>query len=81
MFHQRYLTLAQAVLLIRGILKGEPSKVLAPELDLPYVTVLQLRHALQVNAEILQPNTPRPDLETESDEMFQNVGEKRHPSR
>ena len=76
-FQQRHLTPAQAVLLIRGILKGEPSNVLAAELDLHYLTVLQLRHALQANAQALQPQTPLPDLETESDEMFQNAGEKR----
>ena len=77
-FQQRHLTPAQAVLLIRGVLKGEPSNVLAAELDLNYLTVLQLRHALQANAETLQPQTPLSDLETESDEMFQNAGEKRH---
>lgn len=76
-FQQRHLTPAQAVLLIRGILKGEPSNVLAAELDLHYLTVLQLRHALQTNAQTLQPDNPLPDLETESDEMFQNAGEKR----
>ena len=76
-FQQRHLTPAQAVLLIRGILKGEPSNVLAVELGLNYLTVLQLRHSLQANAQFLQPDTPLPDLETESDEMFQNAGEKR----
>ena len=54
--------------------------MLAAELELHYLTVLQLRHALHANAEALQPQTPLPDLETESDEMFQNAGEKRHPA-
>jgi len=76
-FQQRHLTPRQAVLLIRGVVKGEPSHVLAAELELNYLTVLQLRHALQRRAEQLQPETPLPDLETESDEMFQNAGEKR----
>jgi transposase-like protein len=76
-FQQHHLTPAQAVLLIRGILKGEPSKVLASELGLNYLTVLHLRHHLQANAQALQPDTPLSDLETESDEMFQNAGEKR----
>jgi len=77
-FHQRHLTPAQAVLLIRGVLKSEPSNVLATKLDLHYLTVLQLCHALQANAEALQPQIPLPDLETESDEVFQNAGEKRN---
>jgi hypothetical protein len=67
----------QIVLLMRGVLKGEPSKTLAAELDLNYRTVLTLRHQLQANAERLQPETPLTDDETETDEMFQNAGEKR----
>ena len=61
------------MLLIRDILKGEPSNVLAAELALHYLTVLQLRRALQANPQALQPQTPLPNLETESDEMFQNA--------
>jgi hypothetical protein len=41
-FHQRQLRAQQAVLLIRGVLKGEPSDILAVELGLNYLTVLQL---------------------------------------
>ena len=67
----------QVVLLMRGICKGESSKVLAAELKLNYVTVLTLRHAAQANAERAQPDTPLPDEHTETDEMFQNAGEKR----
>lgn len=76
-FQQRHLTPAQVVLLIRGVLKGEPAKMLAAELDLHYTTVLELRHDLQDNARRLQPTTPLPDIQTETDEMFQNAGEKR----
>jgi len=76
-FQQRQLRPQQAVLLIRGVLKGEPSDVLARELDLNYVTVLQLRRKLQKNAQLLQSTDPLPDFEAESDEMFQNAGEKR----
>ena len=65
------------MLLIRGILKGEPSKTLVAELNLNYQTVLTLRHDLQVNAEQEQPETPLLDKKTETDEMFQNAGEKR----
>ncbi|NIV94816.1 hypothetical protein GWN42_18995 [candidate division KSB1 bacterium] len=77
MFQQHHLTPMQVVLLMRGVLKGEPSKTLAAELDLNYKTVLTLRHQLQASAERLQPETPLTDDETETDEMFQNAGEKR----
>ena len=51
--------------------------MLAQELQLNYKTVLDLRHAIQKNAEQQQPDTALPDSETETDEMFQNAGEKR----
>jgi transposase-like protein len=76
-FQQTHLTPRQVVLLLRGICKGESSKELAAELKLNYQAVLTLRHAIQQNAEQAQPNTPLPDPHTETDEMFQNAGEKR----
>lgn len=76
-FQQRHLTPRQVVLLLRGFCKGEPSTVLSAELGIDYKTVLELRHALQENAEWAQPDTPLPDRQTETDEMFQNAGEKR----
>jgi hypothetical protein len=76
-FQQTHLTPMQVVLLMRGFCKGESSKVLSAELKLDYKTVLVLRHAVQANAEMAQPKTPLPDLCTETDEMFQNAGEKR----
>ena len=76
-FQQRHLTPQQVVLFMRGVLKGEPTTVLSSELELNYQTVLNLRHELQKNAQALQPETPLVDLETETDEMFQNAGEKR----
>jgi transposase-like protein len=76
-FQQTHLTPKQVVLLMRGICKGESSKVLTAELKLNYVTVLTLRHLIQANAEQAQPETPLPDQRTETDEMFQNAGEKR----
>jgi transposase-like protein len=76
-FQQTHLTPMQVVLLMRGICKGESSKELAAELQLNYGTVLSLRHAAQANAEKAQPSTPLPDQHTETDEMFQNAGEKR----
>lgn len=76
-FEQTHLTPMQVVLLMRGICKGESSKVLSEELQLNYGTVLSLRHEIQLNAENGQPSPPLPDPQTETDEMFQNAGEKR----
>lgn len=67
----------QVILLLQGILQGKSSKQLARELKLTEVTVLKWRHRVQAQAEQLQPDTPLADAETESDEMFQNGGEKR----
>jgi transposase-like protein len=78
---QHHLTPPQAVLLLRGILKGETTNELAAELGLSYLTILTLRREIQQNAEHLQPETPVPDLEAESDELFQNAGEKRSKVR
>lgn len=76
-FQQHPLTPRQVVLLMRGFCKGEPTTVLAAELGLDYKVVLELRHAVQKNAQRAQPQTPLPDSQTETDEMFQNAGEKR----
>lgn len=77
-FEQRHLTLQQVVLLIRGFVKGEPSTTLAAELAIHSSTVLELRHDFQDKACRHQPNTPLIDRYSETDEMFQNAGEKRH---
>jgi transposase-like protein len=76
-FQQRHVRPEQVVLLVRGVLKGEPATTLAAELDLDYKTVLELRRDLQANAHAMQPTTALVDSETETDEMFQNAGEKR----
>ena len=67
----------QVVLLMRGICKGETTRELAAELHLNYKTVLTMRHRVQANAELEQPTTALPDKHSETDEMFQNAGEKR----
>jgi len=68
---------AQAILLLRGVCKGEPTATIAREVGLTRQTVHDMRQALQANAEKLQPQDPLPDQRTETDEMFQNAGEKR----
>jgi transposase-like protein len=76
-FEGSQLTPPQVVLLLRGALQGQSSAQIAREIGLTEKTVLKWRHRLQANAERLQPDTPLPDQATESDEMFQNAGEKR----
>jgi transposase-like protein len=77
LFEGSQLTPSQVVLLLRGFLQGQSSAQLARELDLAYKTVLKWRHRLQANGAALQPETPIPDHYSESDELFQNAGEKR----
>lgn len=59
-FQQRHSTPMQVVLLVRGMCKGELTTcaTLAAELGASYNTVLDLRRALQANAEWMQPGTP-----------------------
>lgn len=76
-FEKKHLCPSQVVLLLRGIAKGEPSMSLARELGVSRTTVHYLRQELQENAEHLQPDTPLTDEHIETDEMFQNAGEKR----
>jgi len=76
-FANKHLRPAQVILLLRGVCKGEPSAGLSRELHLAYDTVHHVRQQLQANALKLQPDTPLLDAITETDEMFQNAGEKR----
>jgi transposase-like protein len=77
LFEGRHLTPQQVVLLIRGVLKGESSALLARELGLARSTVMQLRHLLQASALSLLSHGQLRDEHSETDEMFQNAGEKR----
>lgn len=76
-FANKQLRPAQVILLLRGICKGESTACLARELQLAYDTVHHVRQQVQTNAMRAQPDTPLPDAVTETDEMFQNAGEKR----
>lgn len=76
-FEGRYFRPAQAVLLLRGVTKGDPSAEIAREIEVSRQTVLAVRREIQANAERHQPQTALTDLQTETDEMFQNAGEKR----
>ena len=76
-FEGKHLRPAQAILLLRGVCKGEPTAAIAREIGITRQTVHDMRKAIQANAERLQPAAPLPDQQTETDEMFQNAGEKR----
>ena len=78
LFAGSQLSAPQVVLLLQGILQGKTSKQLARKLDLTEVTVWLWQHRVQAQAKPLQPETALAELNTESDEMFQNAGEKRH---
>ena len=71
-FAQKQYRPAQVVLLLQGF----SSSQLARELGISRQTVLTIRQVLQGSAQMLQPEGPLPDTETETDEMFQNAGEK-----
>lgn len=76
-FEGRYFRPAQAVLLLRGVTKGNPSAEIAREIGVSRQTVHEVRREIQANAQRGQPQTRLEDERTETDEMFQNAGEKR----
>lgn len=76
-FEGRHFRPAQAVLLVRGVIKGQPSAEIGCEIGVSRQTALELRHEIQGLAEQHQPQTRLTDERTETDEMFQNAGEKR----
>jgi transposase-like protein len=80
-FEGTWLQPAQVLLLVRGVCKGEPGAMLARELGASRMTLHKYRHRLQTHAQSHQPTTPLSDPRTETDEMFQNAGEKRHNTR
>jgi hypothetical protein len=73
---------SQIVTLLQGFAQGKPTAHLARELGTDRPHLLQLRHRIQVNAERGCPPDALPDTVVETDEMYQNAGEKRRaPSR
>jgi transposase-like protein len=75
------LSASQAVLLLRGVCKGESSASVAEELGVCRSTVHLLRQKVQANGYALLAQGPLGDGETETDEMCQNAGEKRRTAR
>lgn len=79
-FEKKHLSPSEVVLLLRGMIKGGSSMSLSKELQVSRSTVHELRRELQANAQNLQSlhqDAPLTDEHTETDEMFQNAGEKR----
>jgi transposase-like protein len=76
-FQGRHFTPEKTVLFLREVLQGKPTAKLARELKISRTTALEVRHLLQANAGAKQATEPLSDLEVETDEMFQNAGEKR----
>ena len=76
-FEGRYFFPEQVVLFIRGVCQGKATAQLARELGISRTTATEVRHLLQANAERVQPQTKLEDAEVETDEMFQNAGEKK----
>jgi transposase-like protein len=64
------LSASQAVLLLRGVCKGESSASVAKELGVCRSTVHLLRQKVQANGSALLASGPVADGETETDEMF-----------
>lgn len=76
-FEGRHFQPEETVLFLRGVCQGKTSAQLARELGMSRTTITAVRHEVQANAELEQPEDPLDDLEAETDEMFQNSGEKR----
>lgn len=64
------------VLMLRGFAKGETTQMLSQELKLSYNALLDWRHILQEFAFENRDVSCLTDQEVESDEVFQNAGEK-----
>lgn len=64
------------VLMLRGFAKGETTQMLSKELKVSYNALLDWRHILQEFAFENRDVSRLVDKEVESDEVFQNAGEK-----
>ena len=76
-FEGRHFTPEQTILFLREVLQGKPTAKLSRELHISCTTGLAVRHLLQAYAKKEQTTEPLSNLEVETDEMFQNAGEKR----
>lgn len=70
---------SKVVMILRGFLKGDSTLSISKELGLSYPNLLYLRHELMGNAYFKRVADLLPDAVTESDEVYQNAGEKGIP--
>lgn len=70
---------SKVVMILRGFLKGDSTLSISKELKLSYPNLLYLRHKLMDNAHFRREAELLPDSVTESDEVYQNAGEKGIP--
>lgn len=68
---------ATLVLLLRGVAQGETTARLSRELAMSYTQTLTLRQRLQDNANETAPMDLMAGTHFESDEVYQNAGEKK----
>jgi transposase-like protein len=71
---------ATLVLLLRGIAKGEPTARLARELGVSRKQLHTLRQRIQANVNATAPLEVMAGSAFEADELYQNAGEKKHPT-
>lgn len=76
-FEHRQFSVPQVVMLLRGIFQGQSSAHLARELERSRTIILEIRRAIQHQANEQRPQRPLADAHTETDDMFQNAREKR----
>jgi hypothetical protein len=69
---------ATLVLLLRGMVKGEPTARLARELGLSRKQLHTLRKRIQANLDVTAPTAIMTRTAFEADELYQNAGEKRY---
>jgi transposase-like protein len=72
---------SQLLMILREIAQGAPTAQPARELGCDSKELVTRRHRLQERARIGLDRNPLEDAVVEADEMYQNAGEKRHPTR
>src|SRR5512135_3710680 len=77
LWHGTHLSPGQILLILRGIAQGVPAAKLAREVGISRQHLLRLRHEIPARALAAADRSPRPDDQTEADELYQNAGENR----
>ncbi|MBC7776832.1 MAG: hypothetical protein H7246_15470 [Phycisphaerae bacterium] len=75
-WERKHYTCSQVIMILRGFTKGDSTLSISRELKVDYEGLLNLRHEMQDLAFDRREESRLPDQATESDEMYQNAGEK-----